>query len=187
MNARSQDAEPWALPRIPTEPELVEAAAGWGLNCGPAALCAVLGLTPAEVRPHLGDFERRLHMNPTAMADALRSLGRSFRVVYREHDESDDGGLEVIAPFPRLGLLRVQWAGPWTRRGVPVRARYGQTHWLATASVPPLGYQAAWDVNTCDQGWVPYLAWAQRVAPVLAKDRRRADGRWWITHAWEIA
>ena len=35
----------------------------WGLNCGPAAIAAMNGLTLEELRPHLGDFEQKRYTN----------------------------------------------------------------------------------------------------------------------------
>ena len=31
----------------------------WGFNCGPAAICAVTGLSPEQLRPNLVDFESK--------------------------------------------------------------------------------------------------------------------------------
>src|SRR5258706_2485946 len=104
--------------------EAEAASVQWGFNCGPAALCAVTGMTPEQVRPHLIDFEQKGYTNPTMMLKALESLQVPFRTAYR----SDTPG-----PFPKVdfGLVRLQWGGPWTRPGVPPRARYRKTHWAA--------------------------------------------------------
>lgn len=40
-----------------TEDDAQAAWEAWRFNCGPGALCAITGMTPAELRPHLGDFE----------------------------------------------------------------------------------------------------------------------------------
>ncbi len=101
------------------------AAEAWGFNCGPGALCAVLGLTPDELRPKLGDFEAKGYTNPTLMAAVLRAHGVRHRQTYR----SDLPGRFHLA----FGLMRVQWAGPWTQPDVPMAARYRQTHWVAVA------------------------------------------------------
>jgi hypothetical protein len=97
----------------------------WHFNCGPAAVCAVAGLTPTEVRPHLRDFEQRGFTNPTLTWAILGTLGikgkriePGFCSLYAQRDQT-------------LGLMRVQWGGPWTAEGVPVQARYRHTHWVA--------------------------------------------------------
>src|SRR5687768_1685881 len=102
-----------------------EAAREWGFNCGPGALCAVLDKTPDELRPHLLDFEQRGYTNPTLMVGILRGLGVAHHRVWR-------CDLPVPDPvYPKFGLVRVQWAGPWTKPGVPMAVRYRKTHWIA--------------------------------------------------------
>ena len=44
----------------------------WGANCAPGAIAAILGLTLDQIRPHLGDFERKRYTNPKLMFDSLR-------------------------------------------------------------------------------------------------------------------
>jgi hypothetical protein len=91
----------------------------WGANCGPGALAAITGLTLDEVRPHMGDFERKGYTNPTLMNFALRRIGRPWR--------------KIGATWPRYGLVRIQWEGPWMDPGVPMPARYRYTHWIGSA------------------------------------------------------
>jgi hypothetical protein len=50
----------------------------WGCNCGPGALAAITGLTLDQVRPHMGDFERKRYTNPTLMFAALKSIGARY-------------------------------------------------------------------------------------------------------------
>jgi len=167
----------------------------WGMNCGPAALCALLGLTPAEVRPHMQDFEAKGYTNPTMMAAALRSLGVKFTTTLAPLGERQ---LE----WPRFGLARIQWGGPWTQPGVPIQARYRMTHWVASwrddacdqIFVGPDGKRAGgthqvFDVNSVALGgWYPFAGWRDDVVPWLLKELyKRADGTWWITHAIEVA
>jgi hypothetical protein len=152
-----------------------DAAASFGFNCGPAALCAVLNLTPTELRPHLLDFEQKGHTNPSLMANILRGLGVQFRQSYR-------GDAPAPMPAVQFGLVRVQWAGPWTRPNVPMRVRYRQTHWIAVAG------NEVFDVNAmCVGGWLPFAEWAEQLVPWLIKECcPQGDGNWWPTHALEI-
>ena len=144
----------------------------WGFNCGPGALCAILGMTPSEIRPHMGDFERKHYTNPTLMREILARLNVSYSDV-------DD--------WPTFGLVRVQWGGPWTKEGVPIRARYRHTHWVASAQA--IGQQRyVYDVNAmCVGGWITYNEWAFQLVPWLLKEcEPKADGAWWLTHRFEV-
>jgi hypothetical protein len=147
----------------------------WRFNCGPAALCAVLDMTPDEIRPHLLDFERKGYTNPTLMFDVLKNLGVNYRLTYRGDN---------LHPAPRItfGLMRVQWAGPWTRPCVPMRARYRETHWVAATG------DAVFDVNAmCVGGWIPWEEWSFQLVPWLIRECcPKGDGNWWPTHVLEI-
>lgn len=155
----------------------------WGANCGPAALAAIMGMTLDEVRPHMGDFERKRYTNPTLMFGALRSIGAEWRALPRK-----DG---AVWDWPRYGLCRVQWEGPWTASGVPIRVRYRHTHWIGVCA-PDLKYSSAigiFDVNCLSNGlgWVSRLDWEVMVVPWLLKRcEPRASGKWHLTHVIEI-
>lgn len=146
----------------------------WGANCGPGAVAAVLGMTLDEVRPHLGDFERKGYINPTLMWSVLRSVGSSWNraLLYQEW-------------WPDFGLARVQWEGPWTKDGVPIAARYRHTHWTGVCN----GGAMIFDINClCVGGWVTLNEWSGEVVPWLLKQcEPMASGGWHITHSVEIA
>ena len=168
------------------------AADTWGFNCGPGALCGITGLSPAELRPFLGDFEQRGYMNPTLMRETLRRLGVIFQwrviPIHKVHDAGsvDECRSMAAATAPAFGLCRVQWGGPWCKPNVPMAARYSQTHWIAVARHPRRGL-GVFDVNnnTDDDeiGWTPFEEWATVVAPELIATYPRADGAWWFTHS----
>src|ERR1017187_9653230 len=80
----------------------------WGLNCGPAAIAVMNRLSLEELRPHLGDFEQKRYTNPTLMWSILKSIGASWKLRKDGHK------------WPKYGLVRVQWEGPWTAPGVPI-------------------------------------------------------------------
>ena len=161
-----------------TEEEANKAADEWGFNCGPAALCAVLNLTPAELRPHLIDFEQKGSTNPSLMFAVLKALNIDHRCSYR----SDVAESAQLNAWPRFGLVRIQWGGPWTKPGVPKRVRYHKTHWVATRGQ---SYDLeVFDVNAMrDGGWLPFRVWSERLIPWLIKECvPKADGTWWPTH-----
>lgn len=201
-----QGAAPAGRPPVRlTRDDVFAASDAWSFNCGPGALCGSLGLRPEEVRPHLGDFEVKRYTNPTLMASALRSLGVPFRRFYQSN-EPPAGGFD----FPTLSLVRIQWAGPWTRPGVPMQARYRKTHWIAVwqpgvanrAPVPVCcaladcgrcvaarGSREAFDVNAVvhGRGWLPWREWTDELVPWLLRGCvPKASGQWWPTHVWEI-
>lgn len=163
-----------------THEEAERAFEAWGANCGPAAICAVTGMTLAELRPSLGDFEQKHYTNPTLMFEVLARLGVRFQVMYRG-DEPLVRGIEL----PDFGVARIQFGGPWTKPGVPMRARYRQTHWIATCRGEHT--RGIFDVNCLNSGgWVGAEDWARIIVPALTSDIPRADGSWWVTHGIEV-
>ena len=163
-----------------------DANESWGFNCGPAALCAVTGLTPDQVRPHLGDFESKRYTNPSLMAESLRSLRLPFREVFKEKPAHTlSGWVDANAPgvvYPRFGLVRIQWAGPWTQPGVPIRVRYRRTHWIAVDQREK--NRMVFDVNC---GLVAWKDWVDSVVPwILEQCVPKATGEFWPTHCWEV-
>ncbi len=162
----------------------------WGANCGPGAIAAITGLTLAELRPHMGDFECKRYTNPTLMWRVLKKLGVKYRCTLVDQSSESQGWLA----FPEYGLARVQWEGPWTAPGVPIAARYRHTHWVGSASNGADHASPAWeelyvfDINAiCAGGWIPYSEWAGSLVPWLLKQcEPKSSGRWHITHAVHI-
>lgn len=152
----------------------------WSFNCGPAALCAVTGKTPEQIRPHLGDFERKGYTNPTLMIGALKSIGIKHRDLMKLYPRG-------VQRWPAFGLVRVQWGGPWMRDGVPMAARYRHTHWVAAAGdvIEP---ERVFDVNAmCVGGWLPFAEWRDQLVPWLIKEcEPKSDGTWSVTHSLEV-
>lgn len=160
-------------PTIFTMEDAERANEEWGANCGPGALAAIMHMTLDQIRPHMIGFEGKGYTNPTMMFDALRSIGRPWR--------------RIDPVWPHHGLVRIQWEGPWTRPGVPMRARYRQTHWVGAARH---GVNVGiFDINALGNGtgWSSEHDWATVLVPHILKECvRRADGRWHITHAIEV-
>ena len=152
-----------------TEDDAYRAYNEWGANCGPGALAAIMGMTLDQVRPHMGDFESKRYTNPTLMNDALRSIGRPWK--------------KIGAIWPNYGLVRVQWEGPWTNPGVPMRARYRYTHWIgAETGRASIGI---FDINCMNNGtgWCSLDDWSSTIVPYLVEQYARASGKWHVTHA----
>ncbi|MCB1423199.1 MAG: hypothetical protein KDJ69_12185 [Nitratireductor sp.] len=151
----------------------------WGANCGPAAIAAVLGMTLDQVRPFMGDFEKKHYTNPTLMWDTLRRIGALFS--YR-------GGELGRNNWPIYGFTRIQWEGPWTRPGVPKVARYRHTHWIGVNAIDSNNI-GIFDCNATGNGtgWTPLTDWENILVPWIIEELvPRANGEWHITHAVEI-
>ena len=155
----------------------------WGFNCGPAAIAMVAGMTLDELRLHLMDFEAKGYTNPTLMWQILRGLGIRFHCGVAQRSSENQGMLA----WPSFGLARVQWEGPWTKPGVPMRVRYRHTHWVGSMAIEG-EEQNIFDVNCmCVGGWVPLSEWAESAVPwILKQCEPKADGKWHLTHSVEI-
>lgn len=168
-----------AAPEVPrlrfTLDEADRAAEAWGFNCGPAAVAAICGLSIGELRPHLGDFEQKRYTNPTLMFQILRSLDAAWRRM----------PTAALTPWPAYGLARIQWEGPWMEPGVPIGARYRQTHWVGCCARNP-DHIGIFDINCLNNGsgWVALEDWAAILVPAILKAcHPRANGGWHITHS----
>lgn len=152
----------------------------WGCNCGPGAIAAICHLTLDEVRPLMSGFEKKGYTNPTMMIEALDRLGVPWRV----------RGLASNVPkldFPKYGIARIQWEGPWSAPGANPRWGYRHTHWVGAAR--KIDTVEIFDINCVQNGsgWVDLLDWSEMVVPWILKSCvPRASGRWHITHAIEV-
>jgi hypothetical protein len=153
--------------------DVQRAADGWGCNCGPSAIAAVVRIPLEDLRSHLGDFERKRYTNPTLMFAILQSLGVRWQNVQGK-------------AWPEYGLVRVQWHGPWMAAGVPIKARYRQTHWIGSRHHGTTA--EIFDVNCmCVGGWVSRDEWARQVAPWIVRECvPRGTGEWSLTHSLEV-
>lgn len=172
-----------SLPDLKLTVENVQAAAdAWDFNCGPGALCAVLGLTPDEARPHIeaSGFAAKGFMTPTMIVQALKAAGAVFeqRSVVRSFGK---------LPSLENGLVRIQWGGPWMAPGVHYAAAYKATHWVAVRRREGSELPDVFDVNGTCAGWMPHIQWADKLVPwLLAQLQPRWDGTFWPTHGIEV-
>lgn len=168
--------------------EVQQAASEWGYNCGPGALCGLLGLKPSQVRPHLGDFEAKGFLNPTMMRDVLDSLGYCYnwkRIIYRDVHTGKKTlrGNTSIVRWPDRGLVRVQWDGPWCDPDAYVAAPYSRTHWVACRGQNGHPHQI-FDVNP--HTWTSYAEWVEVVVPLMLDEVKGSTGAWWPTHCVDL-
>ena len=134
-------------------PDTFEAADAWGANCGPMSLAAVLGLPTVEaVRPLVQPF--RGFMSPTDMTTALAMAAANGLCARASACRMSVGDRD---PWPMLGLVRIQWLGPWCAPGVNPRAAYRATHWVGARDV--LGAIEIYDATP--NRWLPLERWAR--------------------------
>ena len=166
--------------------EAQAATEDWGFNCGPAALCAVLGKTPSEIRPFLREFERKGYTNPTLMSSILHDLRVPFHRIFEQPGQVRRWGFQTPKYPNPLGLVRIQWDGPWCQPHVPTRACYRHTHWVGFRQEE--GEQMAFDVNALSVGgWISWMEWREEIAPwLLTRCEPKATGQFWPTHCWEM-
>ena len=160
--------------------EAERAARLWGLNCGPAALAAIAGVSLEAVRGMIPGFEARRYTSPTMMRAGVAAAG--LTIVRDDRGRVEEAG-RLVAP----ALIRVQWGGPWTERrpdgSVPnPRWGYRATHWIATA----VGAEVPLWIFDVNAGWTTPADWQGRVVPMLTATIRRASGAWWTTHTWTV-
>lgn len=119
-------------------------------------------------------FDQKRYTNPSMMNDALRSIGRPWRKIGKD--------------WPIYGLARVQWEGPWTAPGVPMRVRYRHTHWIGVDHADD-GARGIFDINAMNNGtgWVSFSEWWGILVPwLLEQCEPGASGIWHLTHAIEV-
>jgi len=164
--------------------DIERAHEAWYCNCGPAALAAALGKTLDEIKPAVlaVGFGTRRYMNPTMMAKAIKLAGGSIAESLRPTVIQDGRSVSVL---PRLGIVRIQWTGPWTTWTTNARWAYRATHWIATCRVDR-GDRQEWLVFDVNGGLWNYNEWKSQVVPFITSQLKRADGGWYATHSWSI-
>ena len=161
-----------------------QTVAAWGWNGAPGSLCALLGLTPAELRPHMLDFKAGASgTSLTLVRDVLERLGMSNRLTFSAR------GNTANFPIPAYGLMRLQWSGPWCRHGRSNHHTATHTHWIGTRTVRREGLvHEIFDVHAMHRGgWVSTNEWSGRVVPeILRTHVPHSDGHWWVLDALEV-
>jgi len=151
-----------------------EAWEEWGMNCGPGALSGILNLTPNEVKPHIPQFPKKKYTTHKMMAKALNTLGVPFERLF----DNEDATGEENPPMPSVGLIRVQWSGPWD----DTPERYRHSHWIAVKNGKVFDFNA---INV--GGWISWEQWEKTLVPWLLEEcEPKWTGRWWPTHCWEL-
>jgi hypothetical protein len=174
-----------------TEHDAQAAFDDWGCNCGPSSLAFALQIGLDKVRGKIPGFEAKRYTSPTMMKAALANLGREFKRI-----KNADGEVTIPTMFSPHGisLVRVQWCGPWTKKGANPKWAYRQTHWIATwafsEEVKPIGgcktTRMGLFVFDCNGGIRSFASWQKEIVPALTATYPRADGNWFPTDVWRI-
>jgi hypothetical protein len=160
-----------------TDEELHAANQDWGCNCGPASLAAICGLSLKEARLCLGEFEHKGYMNVRMMRAAIAAAGWTITHEARVSSESQ------MWPLGKLGLVRVQWGGPWIIDGKPTRWASCYSHWVGAVR-GPADITYVYDINS---GLVSYGEWERGVVPLILRECvPRNDGTFFLSHAWSV-
>ena len=152
----------------------------WGANCGPGAVALMLGWTLDEIRPYMGDFEKKtLHQHHAHAPGAGQ---------YRRHLEQGQTKVNPDNGWPEFGLVRIQWHGPWMNHWA---GKQRHTHWVGAATCQSTGTVLVFDINTLSEinetGGCTLDRWRMSIVPwILQHCEPKADGKWSITHAIEL-
>lgn len=155
----------------------------WGCNCGPTALAFALQTSLETVRPVIPEFETKRYTSPTMMKAALTTLGVDWFAAPKTQHQQRYFQSQMFDE-ENVGLVRVQWTGPWTEPGVNGRWAYAHTHWIATWMLRDASnawWHMIFDVNS---GMLDFEEWRRGIVPMLTSDIKRADGGWFPTHIW---
>lgn len=152
----------------------------WGITCGPSALAVACDLHFDSVKDavHMAGFSKdKGHMSPTMMKAALDILGVSFS----EKDKNRKiGKREMFKRWPKSGLMRVQWDGPWYGR-----MAYRHTHWVAIGNLEFEQLMHVFDINA---GLNLFSEWERSTVPMIIENccPKEANGEWFPTHIWSV-
>lgn len=160
---------PYARPLTFGVAEQQDAYDRFGANCGPGALAALLGVTPHEIVPLLGPEFQRLGGTTEVMIEEI--LTRSGL----------DWGRPAAPCWPDLGIVRIQWDGPWIGDPDPIE-KLRHSHWVL-ASTRGLPHVMIFDINAISAGgWLSLREWSDDLVPwLLDLAEPDAYGEWWIS------
>lgn len=133
------------------------------------------------------------YTTPSAAEEALRALGANVEKLW---PAKKDGP----APWPNRGLVIAQIDGPWTAPGASPRWAYRHMHCVATCC-DSRGAWYVYDHNTDNDdflaagdgalsigggGWLPGVAWKDRIMKTLIAQTRRATGTFWARASFSV-
>ena len=171
------------MPKLEFDRDDAQAAAEqWGFNCGPAALAAILGKRPDDVREACQTAGFKKYLSPTMMKVAIRAAGGAIRLQRRCVKDAGHSN------FPDRGLARIQWTGPWTATGMNPKWAWTHTHWVATWRAPVDGRDGSTNLSVFDinGGVRGVVEWVDKIVPLIVAEIKRADGGWYVANSWEV-
>lgn len=162
---RLRDALPFGLQ------EAIEAEHQWGANCGPGAIAAICGITPADAVAAIPNFSKKRYTTELMLQDALDSLNVRWKQAY--------------PTWPQWGFARVVWSGPWMTDPDPFVA-LSHSHWVGVYQSE--GELAIFDINAISAGgWISWAEWHGSLVPWLLSHAEPEAGRFFCIHeAYEV-
>lgn len=152
-----------------TAEESVCANREWRATCGHHSIAAAVGVKLDAVKaacPKLTGW-----MSPTMISKTLAALGCNPRAY--------PCAQKMGQPPPwMVAIMRIQWEGPWLKEGVPVKAAYAYTHYIAVTPGSEVMDPALDTISL-----LPWQSWISAVNEYAPQTHKRAYG-WHFTHAW---
>lgn len=146
---------------LPTLESVLDHNRRWGANCGPYAASAALGTGLHRLHTEFLPRNWPGYTNERTMRAILEHSGRQYHRVRSP---------EVTDTHPGTSVYFVQIIGPWCGPGVPARARYRHTHWVASRTGGDIA-----DINNPGL-WMSRGDWLRFNVPVLLVGHKRATG-----------
>lgn len=150
--------------------ESLEANSAWGANCGPHSIAAYCHVHLETVRLAMpAPFKR--WMNPSNISETLRYL----RV---QSDLASCAKKMQRPPDSLRAIMRIQWEGSWLKPGVPAKAAYCHTHYIAV--LPGALVMDTFQDPSIVQPWE---AWQTGLEAAIREHMPKVTG-WHFTHVW---
>ncbi len=152
-----------------TSQESAAAHAEWKASCGHHSIAAACNIPLNKVKeacPKLTGW-----MSPTMVSQTLEKLGKCPRC-YKENKTMNQPPDHIVA------ICRLQYEGRWMEPGVPMAARYKETHYVAI-----VGGALVMDTTHDTNILLPWERWKSWADEYTATRPRKSTG-WHFSGIW---
>jgi hypothetical protein len=126
----------------------------FGANCGPVSFAVATAREVCRSMQYFPHFETKPWTNLTQMRGAFQAAGIDTVVCRRA--------------WPTVGVVLIQWLGPWTKHHFFSRWSLVHTHWIAV--------ERDYVFDHTEEQWMPREEWARAVVPLFLKEIPQATG-----------